>query len=464
MISRRRFLLGAGAVVAVSALPFRVRAQGTATVLGLSQSGIPIIPETVGGVTLTRSQVSTLNRVALQIAKNAPSRAAANGTLSAVVRSVVSYAPRAGIYGIAAAAAIGGAYYLFTGNSPLDPLMNLTFGESGMYVKYPCACGDVPLQSGSYPDSVTMGYYKQSTCTNTVYYRIAVVTNSSTTSSGRPDANWSWGHTQNLGGGQYRHFYTRSIVMEPQTCASQSLHLPGNTDWGKTLSETDKLKALSGAALDALGLSAWSWTADPALGGGGGFGGGGAGGSWVDPPQALKDQVTQAPLNDAAIVSPLPYTGTDPDPTPPTVGQMLDTWPTQGDPGPVEYPSSVKFPEDDGYVAPGDGGTEEPPTEGEGDDWTSWLPSAPNFGLPGLPDLGFPEMVDWSPSALTGPSFATSCVNPAVAFTFDVGAYGSYPINLALPACEYLMPLGTYIKPAVIAGASIVAAKKVLDL
>jgi hypothetical protein len=106
--------MGAGAVVIAPAFSFRASAQSssTTTVLGLTKEGYVHFPEKVGGVSLTTMQRKTLGRVGTQIAAQASSRAAAEATLTAVTRTAMTGSMKFGLVGMAAAAVIGGIYFL----------------------------------------------------------------------------------------------------------------------------------------------------------------------------------------------------------------------------------------------------------------------------------------------------------------------------------------------------------------
>lgn len=466
-MSRRMFLQGAGAalVVAPVFMSASARAQA-ANIAGLSGQGMITITST--GVTV--SQQAALESAALQIAKTAPSRAAANATLTQIARTVVLYAPRAGIWGLAAGLAVGGAYWLATGQSPLDFAVTLAAGQVGIYVKKPCSCAETPMNMGSYPDTVTMGFYKLNGCSDTIYYRASVVSTVAARSNSSPGPEWSGVYTQTLSGGQYRHFYTRAVHVDPVGCQTEGLHLPSTVEYSRSLSSADKLKTVSAALMSALGLSAWKWTSAPITAGGGDYGGAGAASGWFDPPQALIDEVTKAPLAAASPVAPLNYFGSAAEPSPITVSDLFASWPTgQADPGQFQFSDEVRFPGESGYQPPEGPEPEEPeePTEPEAGewDWTKFLPNSPNFNLPSLPDLSFPALTDFAPPSLGGPALSASCADPSLTFSMLTGAGASTaPHTLSLPLCSMVDAVAPVAASTSIIAASIHSIKKFMEL
>ena len=359
-----------------------------------------------------------------------------------------------------------------TGQSPLDFAVSLVASERGIYVKRPCSCAETPMNSGSYPDSVVMGWFKLNGCSDTVYYRVSVVSHLSSRSNSSPGSEWSGVYTQTVSAGQYRHFYTRSVHLDPVDCQTTGLHLPSSVEYSRTLSASDKLKAVSSALMAALGLSVWKWTSAPIAAGGGDYGGAGAASGWIDPPHALIDQVTQAPLAEASPVPRLPQNGSAPEPSSITVGDLFAAWPTgQADPGAFEFSNEVKFPGETGYTPPAGPDPEEPeepeePVEpGQGEwDWTKFLPSSPNLNLPTLPELSFPTMTDFMPPVLAGATVTAVCVDPVLAFNMPTGAAAQTPISLALPFCAPIDALSPIVSSTTVAGASITAIKKFLEI
>lgn len=184
------------------------------------------------------------------------------------------------------------------------------------------------MNTGSYPDTVTMGFYKLNGCSDTIYYRASVVSTVAARSNSSPGAEWSGVYTQTISAGQYRHFYTRAVHVDPVGCQTEGLYLPSTVEYSRSLSSADKLKTVSAALMSALGLSAWKWTSAPISGGGGDYGGAGAAAGWFDPPQVLVDEVTQAPLAAASPVAPFNYFGSAPEPSPITVSDLFASWPT----------------------------------------------------------------------------------------------------------------------------------------
>lgn len=494
-LTRRRFLGGAGALGLTIGLGVPAFAQqGGTTILRLSQNGYVMMPSSVNGVALKAGQKRALSRIGTDIARRAGSRAAANATMNTVARTMIMGTARAGLYGIGAAVIIGGVYSLVTGTNPLDLLLDLTGagGSEGpaVSVKVPCSCSEVSqVNSGSYPDNVPMGWSKPSNCSNTIVYRAVVSSTNSSNSASRP-AGWNWAHTQTIpgvgGANTYRHFYTRTVTL-PTTgnCGTDYLPIPGNVDLASSLSAADKLKVAAGAAMDALAASFYelvdSFTdgsRDPANpyggfgGGGGGFGGGGAGGSWVEAEPLVADAAeagaAATPPQDA-FIPPLPYTGTETDDPPPTIGDFFESWDPAPDPGNFEYPPEVLFPEDPGYEDPDPTPTPtptptDPPGDGEGWDWTSWLPDVPDFNLPGLPSLEAPDLLDWAPGALQPSTVSVACVDPSIAFDLPSFFGASSAVNMTFPACQFANAAAPIVSTGTIAGASILSIKKVMDL
>jgi len=495
-LSRRRFLYGAGALGVVAGLGVPAFAQGTGpTQLKLTSGGYVKFPS---GVQANTGQRVVLGRIATDIARRAPSRAAANASINTVARTLIMGSARGGLYGIGAAVVIGGVYSLVTGTNPLDLLLDLSgAGSDGssVSVSVPCSCSDVPTLSGSYPDTVTMGWSKASNCSTSITYRVKVVASSETsaspgsTSANSPGAGWNWAHTSSRGGGVYWHFYSKNVPLpSTQGCGTQYLEIPGNVDLSSSLSASDKLKVASGAAIDAIAASVYELldsfhdgSRNPAdayggfAGGGGGFGGGGAGGSWVDAEPLVSDAVAvgaAATPSQETIIPPLPQTGTETDDPPPTVGDFFETWDPAPDPGNFEFPPEVLFPEDPDYPDPEPTPTPTPtPTDpaepGEGWDWTSWLPDVPDFGLPSLPSLTAPELLDWAPGALSASTITVACVDPDIViglpdFFASFGAPTS--ISQTLAACQFADAVAPIVSTGTVAGATIISAKKVLEL
>lgn len=473
----RRAFLGATAIGGVALVVGRVYATGTATVLSVTKSGYVLLPETVNGVPLTRIQRAVLGRVGTSIARTAPTRAAANATLSAVVRTAMTGSMRFGVYGLAAAAAIGGVYYLATGQNPLDPLLNLALGDSttnGLTLSVPCDCTAMPLNGGSYPDTIVMGWFKTAnTCNSLVGYRVATIGSTSTGSdpaNGRPDSSWTPAYAQNLGNGQWRHFFTKTGI-STANCSTDKINLSGLTDIDRTLSTTDKAKLLAQNALDALGISLWtgvgkgaSWTGGGFTGGGGGsFGGGGASGSgWTDPaPAATKAKNTALT---GQVIEPLTKKGTADDAPTPTVKEAYDPWTPTADPGLVEYPPDVPFADDPpptptptptSSPTPTPTGTPTPTPTGAA------TPLAVDWGpAPTTPDPAAPEAMSWTPTPFTAPSAPGACGGLPYNFSSVLGPGTQGVIN----PCPVLDAARPVVRPVAIAGWTFFAFTKLLDL
>lgn len=496
-VTRRALLCGAGASIVASALPFRAFAQGqTTTVLGLTKNGYIMFPETVNGVALSKAQRAALGRIGTQIALSSGSRVAAEATMSTIVRTTVMGAARFGLYGLAAGVAIGGIYCMVTGTNPLDLLLNLSGAgtDKGVSLAVPCSCNDsrVALNSGTYPDTITMGWVKTSSCSTQISYRISLVDGVSSTSPANHglESGWSWSYTQNLGNGSYRHFYTKAVTI-PTTayCGSEFLTVPGNAELDRSLSNADKAKVLANSALDAMGVSLWdavdktvqankngtTWTGGGFTGGGGGStGGGGATGYWDDPAPAKAKANTkgaETPRTQDGFIGPLPTKGTLDDLPNPTVGESASPWTPQGDPGNFSFPPEVKFPDDSPTgtptptPTPTPGATPTPIPTGEGSDWTKWLPSLPTLGLPSLPDMSLPEMATLAAPTVAAPTFAATCVDPGFSFqypTWTGGGIGWGNATLNFPMCNLVAAAGVIMKPILVGGGYVVGAWRVM--
>lgn len=499
-VTRRALLCGAGASIVASALPFRAFAQttGTTTVLGLTKNGYIMFPETVNGVALTKAQRAALGRIGTQIAQQSGSRVAAEATMSTIARTAIMGTARLGLYGLAAGVAIGGIYCLVTGTNPLDMLLNLTGAgtDKGVALSTPCSCNDsrVQLNSGSYPDTVTMGWVKNSSCTTQISYRISLVDSISTTSPAAHglESGWAWAHTQNLANSSYRHFYTKTVNIPTSAyCGTEFLTVPGQAEMDRSLSNADKAKVLANSALDAMGISLWdavdkarqqpdtTWTGGGFTGGGGGsFGGGGATGYWDDPAPAKQKANTkgaESPRTQDGFIKPLPVKGTLDDLPNPTFGDAGSPWTGAADPGNFAFPPEVKFPDDTPTgtptptPTPTPGSTPTPtptPTpSGEGSDWTKWLPSMPTLGLPSLPDMSLPEMATLAAPTIAAPTFSATCVNPGFSFqypTWTGGGIGWGNATLAFPMCDLVAAAGVIMKPLMVGGGYVVGAWRVM--
>ncbi|RYY09744.1 MAG: hypothetical protein EON55_17770, partial [Alphaproteobacteria bacterium] len=364
-ITRRAFLCSSTLTVVAVALPsYPALAQssdgGILTLLGLSKNGYVSIPSVIGSRDLTPIERLALGRAATEVVRTAPSRAAANATISAMIRMLIKGSARAGIYGLAAAVAIGGVYCLATGENPLDVLMDLTSSAAtgGMVrVLIPCSNSDpkVSASGGSYPDSVPYGFYKnQVNATTTLGYRIStydVVSSTNPALHGLP-SDWTWSYTQSLTGGFYRMFWYKNVnIPTGSACGATYINIPMICELDKSLSALDKIKQISSAALDALGISIWgaadkdsgrgSWSGGGFTGGGDGSGGGGgATGYWGSDAAQQKARTSDGKTG---FITPLPQAGSWDDPELPIVstpGRPLT--PAPSDPGRQEIAPSTK--------------------------------------------------------------------------------------------------------------------------
>lgn len=486
-ISRRAVLLGAGATVVVSALPKYAYAQnvpaGTNTKLQLSSGGLIVIPPSVGSVALNPAERMTLGQIATELWKKGMSRSDANMTMSAIVRAFCTYSANKGPLGVALAAGVGGAYNLATTGGLSGGVIDFAAGNQAIQLMSP-QCAGVAIQGGSYPSSITMGWHKQNeTCSNGfVHFRMSVLNYDGNTGSGKPAGStaWNWAYTQSLGAGKYRHFYIANFpTAQPTTLSAGFVSGSGG--------DVEFHKSLPQAMLDApvdpnlmaavrYGLQKWAAGQPDYRNYGGVFDAYQGNGQWQPATAA------------GAAKSP----GSGPEPSSsyygdvPTLGQLLappDASRTI-DPGNVEFPREAVFPGEPGSSTtptptPTPGATPTPtPTPGtgsgggstdpdKGPDWTSWLPSMPDLGLPSLPempDLGLPEMPEFSLPTITLPAIAATCIDPALNFTLPFPAMigGDRPYAGSLPICELAKPAADFFKPIMTSLAYPVAAWRAL--
>jgi uncharacterized membrane protein YgcG len=467
LISRRSLLAG-GAAFCVLA-PRTAFAQ-TTTPLGLSSTGHII----VDSASMTGAQRAAFGSIATAVARAAPSRAAATATINAVASRMMFLAPSAGLGLLAfvgAAAVAGTAYYLYTGNNPIDGLLDLaTPGSPMLEFKYSGGCDGVPKRSaGSALEAgIMVGIFNDvpdnsTTCVLRHTYRQSV--GQPATSSSCPLAPQVTGYSKIREVGKYNASGKCSSIdvwySKLLDSAGGSVKVPANADLKNSLSTAQKLKVLSESTVNFMGVGGWEdyqgWADGGFTGGGGGdFGGGGASGTWGDNvPAEIK--------TGASVRGGVSGTGSKPSPT------MEDAIanPTPYRPPTFSYPSQPMFPDDPGFnpTAPSPGGSG---GSSGGSTGPSCYPGQPDCPVKvewgGAPTdtayeggLGSVNPMKWFPSPFTPPTVSTTCNGVGATFPLGIGYVGINP-------CPVLSGMFPIVRPVVILGATIQAGRVILDI
>lgn len=473
-LTRRGLLLGVGAIAFLP--PTRLWAQTGAETLIITSRGSVMVR---AGSALSAADSAILGRVGTAIAAKATTRAAATETMNLFAGRLLSLTLRASPIALALAAGLGGAYYMFTGENPLDGLLDLTVGNSAVELRYQAACGNMQVSTGrvSTGDIAPLGPFNSSTtggCTPRARMMVELDTSSNPNGSSLTADGWvsegtySYRPDPAVNKLSYRFYYTK-----PLSTAGGVIRYPKGANLKDMLTASQKAQLITEGALNAVSAGAWKeaqgWADGGFTGGGGGeFGGGGATGTWgVEyDKDAIMGGNTTVRGGVKGSTSPRPN---------PTWEEMTTPRGPVSNPPKFEFPSDPIFPDDPGYNSDGGGGVNNPPPTGGGGSTNPGTggstgpdcypgqvqcPTKVDWGSPPSKEtddgVGEISPMEWFPSPFTPPTIPVNCQGFGANFR-GLGA-------VSIDPCPNLDKLFPVIKPIVVIGGTIEAGRTLLDI
>ena len=457
--------------------PTRLFAQSASEMLIITSRGTVQVG---AGSTLSAADSAILGRVGTAIAAKAGTRAAATESLNLFAGRFLGLALRASPIALALAAGLGGAYYLFTGENPLDGLLDLTVGNSAVELRYAVTCEGYTASTGKVSTGdARLGPYNNTASTGGCSPRTRMVVELDTSTNPNQSAMTADGWASEgsypyrpdpaVNKLSYKFYYTKAIP------PGGIIRYPPGADLKNMLTAEQKAKVIGEGALNAISAGAWKdaqgWADGGFTGGGGGStGGGGATGSWEPYDGA-------AVLNGNTTVRGGVKGSTPPRATP-TVGDLVEPRPSNTTPPKFTYPADPIFPDDAGYNPSAGGGVGNPPATGSGSGGTGsggtgsgstgpdcypgqvQCPSKIDWGTPPGADtddgVGAVEPMDWFPTPFQAPTIPASCTG----FSANFGNLGVVNLD-PCPGLDQVLPL---IRPVVILGGTVAAGRTLLDL